>query len=177
VEGATAENGWIDTIYSKNPEILTRARGIVENNLYCVLSTCSSDGFPWVSPVFFACDEGWNIYWASAVASRHSQNLYSNNGRAAIAIFDSSVAAGTGKGVYFSGTASEASAGLAGKAFKLLAARTGKQPQTTAEDYLNSSPRRIYQFQPQEAWVSGERLAVGNNQLVDTKIQINLQDL
>jgi hypothetical protein len=64
----------------------------------------------------------------------------------------------------------------AGKAFKLLAARTGKQPQTTAEDYLDSSPRRIYQFEPQQAWVSGERLAVGN-QLLDTKIQINLQNL
>jgi uncharacterized protein YhbP (UPF0306 family) len=176
MEPATAENGWIDTIHSKNPEILARARGIVENSLYCVLSTCSPDGYPWVSPVFFACDEGWNIYWASAVASRHSQNLYSNNGRAAIAIFDSSVPAGTGKGVYFSGTALEINSEQAGKAFKLLTARTGKQPQTTAEDYLDSSPRRIYQFQPRQAWVSGERLAVGN-QLLDTKIQINLQDL
>jgi len=63
------------------------------------------------------------------------------------------------------------------KAFRLLAARSGKQPKTTAQDSLNSSPRRIYQFKPQSAWVSGERLAVGNNQLVDTKIKINLQDL
>ena len=57
--------------------------------------------------MFFAYDEGWNIYWCSAVASRHSQNIYNNNGRVAIAVFDLSVAAGTGKGVYFSGTASE----------------------------------------------------------------------
>jgi hypothetical protein len=94
-----------------------------------------------------------------------------------IAFFDSSVHAGTGKGVYFSGTASEIGADLAEKAFRLLAARSGKQPKTTAQDYLNSSPHRIYQFKPQSAWVSGERLAVGNNQLVDTKIKINLQDL
>jgi hypothetical protein len=101
VESATAENGWVNTIDSKNPEVIAQARHIIESNLYCVLSTCSSDGFPWVSPVFFAGDEGWNIYWASAVASRHSQNLCSNNGRAAIAIFDSSVPAGTGKGFTF----------------------------------------------------------------------------
>ena len=95
----------------------------------------------------------------------------------AIAFFDSSVHAGTGKGVYFSGTASEIGADLGEKAFRLLAARSGKQPKTTAQDYLNSSPRRIYEFKPQFAWVSGERLAVDNNQLVDTKIKINLQDL
>ena len=127
--------------------------------------------------MFFAYDEGWNIYWCSAVVSRHSQNIYNNNGRVAIAVFDSSVAAGTGKGVYFQGSASEIGADLAEKVFSLLATRSGKQPQTTAEDYLNNSPRRIYRFQSQEAWVSGERLAVGNNQLVDIKIQIDLQDL
>ncbi len=177
MEPATALNGWISTIDSKNPEVIAKARHIIESNLYCVLSTCSPEGYPWVSPVFFACDESWSIYWCSAVASRHSQNIYSNNGRVAIAIFDSSVAAGTGKGVYFQGNASEIGANLAEKVFFLLAARSGKQPQTKAIDYLNSSQSRIYQFQPQEVWVSGERLAVGNSQLVDTKIPINLQDL
>ncbi len=177
MEPATAENAWVSTIDSKNPEVLAKARHIIENNLYCVLSTCSPDGYPWVSPVFFAYDEGWNIYWCSALVSRHSQNIYNNNGRAAIAVFDSSVTAGTGKGVYFQGSASEIGADLTEKVFSLLAARSGKQPQTTAIDYLNSSPRRIYRFQPQEAWVSGERLAVGNNQLVDIKIQIDWQDL
>jgi hypothetical protein len=71
---------------------------------------------------------------------------YSNNGLVAIAFFDLSVHAETGKGVYFSGTASEIGADLAEKAFRLLAARSGEQPKTTAQDYLNSSPRRIYQF-------------------------------
>jgi len=107
MEPATAINGWINTIDSKNPEVIAKARHIIESNLYCVLSTCSPEGYPWVSPVFFACDQSWSIYWCSAVASRHSQNIYSNNGRVAIAIFDSSVAAGTGKGVYFQGNASE----------------------------------------------------------------------
>ena len=142
MEPATAENVWVNTIDSKNLEILTRTRGIIENNLYCVLSTCSPEGYPWVSPVFFAYDEGWNIYWCSALASRHSQNIHNNNGRVAITVFDSSVAAGTGKGVYFSGTASEIGALQAEKAFRLLAARSGKQPQTTAIDYLNSSRKQ-----------------------------------
>jgi hypothetical protein len=30
--------------------------------------------------VFFAYDEGWNIYWCSALASRHSQNIHNKTG-------------------------------------------------------------------------------------------------
>jgi len=52
MEPATALNGWISTIDSKNPEVIAKARHIIESNLYCVLSTCSPEGYPWVSPVF-----------------------------------------------------------------------------------------------------------------------------
>ncbi|WP_339377796.1 hypothetical protein [Calothrix sp. NIES-2100] len=56
---------------------------------------------------------------------------------------------------------------------KLWKKRANKQLNRTVEDYLNDSQRRIYQFQPQQIWLTGNRLAVGN-QLVDTKIQISL---
>ena len=52
MEPATAENGWVSTIDSKNPEVIAKARHIIESNLYCVLSTCSPDGYPRVSPCF-----------------------------------------------------------------------------------------------------------------------------
>ena len=56
---------------------------------------------------------------------------------------------------------------------KLLEHRANKQLNRTVEDYLDDSPHRIYQFQPQQIWLTGNRLALGN-QLVDTKIQISL---
>ncbi len=176
MEEPTAANGWINTIDSKNPIVIEKAHRIIANNLYCTLSTCSIDGFPWVSPVFFAYDESLNIYWSSATASKHSQNIYNNNGRVAIAIFDSSVCEGTGEGLYFYGTASELKPDLTEKVMKLLINRANKQLNRTAADYLNDSPRRIYQFQPQQAWITGSRLPIGN-QLVDTKVEINMQDL
>ena len=59
---------------------------------------------------------------------------------------------------------------------KLLFQRAGNVPQRTPQDYLEASPRRIYRFQPQAVWISGERLAIGE-QLVDTKVQLKLSTM
>jgi hypothetical protein len=55
----------------------------------------------------------------------------------------------------------------------LLEQRSGSPINRTPEDYLGESPRRIFRFQPKEGWLTGERLAIGN-QLVDTKITFDL---
>lgn len=175
-ESASIANGWVNTIDSNKPEIIANFRRIIANNLYCNLSTCSVDGFPWASPVFFAYDDSLNIYWSSAIAAQHSQNIYSNHGRVAIAIYDSSHQEGAVEGVYFDGCAFELNQDYAQTAFSLLSSRAKKPIPRTAADYLGDSPRRIYQFQPQQAWITGNRLPIGN-QLVDTKIHLNLPDL
>ncbi|MGK7871958.1 MAG: pyridoxamine 5'-phosphate oxidase family protein [Xenococcaceae cyanobacterium] len=178
METATAINGWVNSRDSSNPEVIEKVHRLIESNLYCVLSTCSRDGFPWVSPVFFVYDydNGYNIYWCSAKQAKHSQNLSSNQGRVAIVIFDSSVREGTGEGLYFSGTASQLDPNQIERVLKLMASRAGKPINRTVQDYLDNSPRRLYHFRPHEAWITGERLPVGN-QLVDTKIKVNLQQL
>ncbi|RUR73921.1 hypothetical protein PCC6912_54620 [Chlorogloeopsis fritschii PCC 6912] len=177
MEPASATNGWVNTIDSKNPEVIAKASRIIANNIYCTLSTCCADGSPWVSPLFFAYDDNLNIYWSSAIVSKHSQNIY-NNGRVAIAIFNSSVSEGTPEGLYLYGTASELKREETEKVMKLLVNRARRQVNRTIADYLDDSPRRIYQFQPQEVWVSGDRLPIDNsNVLVDTKTQVNLLEL
>ncbi len=173
MQPATADNGWINTLESDHPDVLAKARHIMATIHYCTLSTCSADGWPWVSPVFFAYDANWHLYWSSTIAAQHSQNLYHNQGRAAIAIYDSSVSEGSGKGLYLSGNAAEVESHLVGAIMSLLFQRAGNVPQRTPQDYLEASPRRIYRFQPQAVWISGERLAFGN-QLVDTKVQLHL---
>ena len=47
---ATAENGWISRVEGENSELLERAERTIASTLYCTLSTCSPDGFPWASP-------------------------------------------------------------------------------------------------------------------------------
>lgn len=175
MEKATALNGWVNSKDSSNPEVSKKVHRLMESNLYCVLSTCSLDGFPWVSPVFFVYDydNGYNLYWCSAQQAKHSQNLSLNQGRVAIVTFDSSVPEGTGEGLYFSGTASQLAPNQRERVFQLMASRAGKPINRTVPDYRKNSPIRLYHFRPHEAWITGERLPVGN-QLVDTKIKVNL---
>jgi hypothetical protein len=71
------------------------------------------------------------------------------------------------------GSAAELNADDIHKTMKLLEKRANKPLNRTVEDYLHDSPRRIYQFEPQQIWFTGNRVAVGNS-LVDTKIQISL---
>lgn len=176
LEPASPNNRWVNTIDSQNPEVIAQASRIIDKNIYCTLSTCSADGYPWVSPLLFAYDQDWNIYWSSAIASQHSQHIYNNHGRVAIAIFDSSISEGAVEGLYLTGTASELNPDAAEMVLQLLLQRATKKHNRTALDYLNDSPRRFYQCQPQEVWITGKRVAVGN-QLVDTKIQLNLSNL
>ncbi|MEH2067778.1 MAG: hypothetical protein V7K47_06365 [Nostoc sp.] len=87
-----------------------------------------------------------------------------------------SISEGTADGLYFYGTASQLKPDDTENILKLLINRAKRQYNRTVDDYLNDSPRKIYQCQSQEAWVTGERLPIGN-QLVDTKIQISLEYL
>jgi hypothetical protein len=176
MEIASAANGWIDNANTQNPILIKQARSIISNNIYCTLSTCSVDGIPWVSPLLFAFDDRISIYWSSAIASQHSQNLYSNYGRAAIAIFNTAFAEGSPEGVYLSGVASELEGNDTEFGVQLLKARARKPNFRTASDYLHDSPRRMYRFEPKQAWLTGERISVGN-QLVDTRVCLSLIDL
>lgn len=175
-ELATESNAWINTANSRNQEVIAKAQRILITNIYCTLSTCSADGFPWASPVLFAYDDGWNLYWASTTASKHSQNIYRNSGRIAVAVYNSNTEEGTGSGLYFYGFAAEVGTENTDWAMHLLFKRAGKNLNRIAQDYLDDSPRRIYRFQPQSAWITGFSLPVGN-QLIDTKIKVALPQL
>lgn len=174
---ATAENGWINTANSQSPDVLARARQILQSTIYASLSTCSPDGLPWASPVFFTYDSDWNLYWASTMIAQHSQNLYDNQGRAAITIYSTQPEEGQGQGIYLSGTAAEVEAADVEKVIPLMMKRAANGQRRSPADYLNPSPRRLYRFQPQRVWITGERIALSETVLVDTKIQLDLARL
>ena len=74
---------------------------IIGATQYMVLATADANGLPWASPVWFASDDGRDLYWISAPEARHSTNL-SVRPELSIAIFDSTQPAGTGEGAYIS---------------------------------------------------------------------------
>ena len=64
-----------------------------------VLSTADADGRPWVSPVWFASEDGVVFLWISKPDTRHSRNIAARS-EIAIVVFDSSVAPGGAKALY-----------------------------------------------------------------------------
>jgi hypothetical protein len=174
---ATAANQWINTAAGQNPGVIAQARQILAGPLYASLSTSSPDGWPWASPVFFTYDADWHLYWSSAMVAQHSQNLYANQGRAAIAIYSTDREEGKGQGLYLSGIASEADPETVERVMPLLLRRAAQGQRRSPADYLSPSPRRLYHFQPQTVWMTGDRIALSETVLVDTKIQLDLASL
>ncbi len=52
-----------------------KAKYIIKNNDFMVLSTADSSGKPWVSPVSFVYDDDYNLYWVSYKEALHSKNI------------------------------------------------------------------------------------------------------
>jgi hypothetical protein len=176
LELACADNAWVTTIARPTAALVAQVWGILRVNRFCTLSTCAVGGWPWASPLLFAYDQDLQFYWSSATAAVHSENLRMNQGRSAIVIYDSTATAGNVAGLWLTGVAMEVLPEQAEAAMELLFGRLEKRPERSVADYLGDAPRRMYQFRPEALWVTGERVAVGN-QLVDTKIKLDLADL
>lgn len=128
---------------------------------------------PWNSPVYSAFDHDYNFYWVSDRHSQHSKNIRENP-HIFLAIYNSTIPEGTGagRGVYIQAQARELSdPDEIAHAHQLLAHRVGKTPRAP-ENFLDDSPRRIYQAVPEQAWVNdnGER----NGHFIDIRIEIDL---
>jgi nitroimidazol reductase NimA-like FMN-containing flavoprotein (pyridoxamine 5'-phosphate oxidase superfamily) len=84
------------------------ARAILDAGIYVVLATADVDGVPSASPVWFATENYRELYWVSYPGARHSQNI-AVRPQIAMVVFDSTVPAGTGQGVYMTATAEQLS--------------------------------------------------------------------
>lgn len=175
MEPAKLDNAWTSTLESRSPEAIAKARRLLDVTCYCSLSTCSSAGEPWASPLLFAYDRRWRFYWSSAVAAQHSQNIY-QTGKAAIAIYASGVPQAAVEGLYLSGSAQELERDRAADIAALFDQRSPRPKPRSPQDYQDPSPRRFYQFSPEAVWITGDRLLY-QDQLIDTKIRLDLESL
>jgi nitroimidazol reductase NimA-like FMN-containing flavoprotein (pyridoxamine 5'-phosphate oxidase superfamily) len=60
-----------------------RAKHLIDQSANMVLATSTTDGVPWVSPVFYVPDDRYDLYWTSGVEARHCANI---RGHSAVAI-------------------------------------------------------------------------------------------
>jgi uncharacterized protein YhbP (UPF0306 family) len=166
-------NGWIYQPDRPDPRHLAQAQQILRTEQFLTLATVDRSGFPWASPLLYGYDAGLTLYWSSAIASRHSVNLDETQGRCAVTMFDSHASPGKITGLFLTGTGKLVPEDQVAQAMEHLFDRMDQRPNRTATDYLGDSPRRFYQFQPSEIWITGDRVPVGN-QLVDTKVALDI---
>ena len=63
-----------------------KAKYIIKNNNFMVISTSDNLGKPWISPVGFVYDDSYNLYWVSYKEALHSKNIRARS-EVAIVIF------------------------------------------------------------------------------------------
>ena len=153
-----------------------QAKKIIADNIYMTIATASLDGKPWISPVFFAYDDAYNLYWVSDKNSRHS-NLIRENNKVAIVIFDSSAPEGEGDGVYVEAQVVELDdTQEVEKAMSILSNRVTQEEFKIKKigEVTEEGVWRIYKAIPQ----SISKLKEGeyiNGQYVDRRIEVNLE--
>ena len=139
---------------SDGPDLAARGRAIVDANLYMALATADASGRPWVSPVYFAPIGYRDLLWVSRPERRHSQNLAARE-TVSIAIFDSSVAIGTGQAVYMTATAREVADDELEECVDVFSRRSlehGGGP-FAAAGVRAPAPLRLYLATASEQWV------------------------
>jgi uncharacterized protein YhbP (UPF0306 family) len=155
-----------------NDKFVERAKRIISKILYVTIATTNKNGEPWNSPVYSAFDENYNFYWASDQNGQHSKNIAENE-NVFIVIYDSTVAEGTGEGVYIKAKAQK----LEDEqeilnALKYLDGRVGKKPHEP-KGFANEMPRRIYKAIPEKFWVNDDGDIDGN--YIDIRIEVKIE--
>jgi len=132
-----------------------RAREIIEKILYITIASVSKEGLPLNTPVFSAYDKDYNFYWGSRKDSHHSQNVRSTD-YVALVIYDSTVEAGTGEGVYVRAKVKELTEPKEiAAAHKILQSRRDV-PFWKEEQVQGDGPIRLYKAISEEVWMNGD---------------------
>ncbi len=143
---------------------------LLEQNHYCVLSTCDKQGNPWSTPLFYTYDESWQLYWISALSSHHSR-LLKDNPRASTVIYQPPGVSHETSALYLSGSVSSCSEAEVEQALAFYMKRTGLGVSGRPSDYLDDSVCRIYRFKTLQAF-SLEEPEWDDNLLLDKRVEV-----
>lgn len=151
-------------------EYTKKAKEVFKKIRYITLATVSEDGIPWNSPVWYAKDADYNLYFGSPKNTQHSQNIRAN-GKAFVVIYDSTAPEGTGFGVYMTAKVTELNTPEEIK--KGIAAIWGKRGKDKdPKEFAGGADLRLYKVMPIEIWVNDAEMKNGN--YLDYRIPIKL---
>lgn len=136
------------------------AREILSKNQYMTIGTSDEDGNAWVSPVVYAPDEKYNLYFISLPDSKHSNNIVKNPD-AVVAIFDSHQPFGEGVGLQIEGVIQKVPYSKTLRAINIYVTRKWPHSNEVLKRYLSgfksvlrNKSYRAYVFIPKEVWMN-----------------------
>lgn len=156
-----------------------KAKNIIANNLFMTISTATPDGEPWVTPVFYAHDKNYTLYWYSAKNTKHSQ-LIERNSKVAIAIFNPHASEEEAGGVYIVAKAYEVTEDELPHVLNLYFSKATtkdleekKALMRNKQDFLGKSILRMYKAIPEKAYVSNDA-EKWNGKWIDSRSEVIL---
>lgn len=144
-----------------------KAAEIIRKIPYITLATVSNDGQPWNSPLWSVYDENLNFYWSSDQRSIHSGNLR-NNDKVFCVIYDSTMAEGTGEGVYFQGKAYELT-----ESELLVECPSRDKP----INFKSNNILKIYKVVPDKIWMNDDEKDKNGKYIKDIKVEVPVDEL
>ena len=148
-----------------------RAKQIIDKLSYITVASVTADGLPWNSPVFAVHDNDFNFYFGTHKESQKAKNIRSNL-NVFLVIYDSTVPAGSGEGVYIQAKATaitnQKDIALAHK----LLWDGHEVPYWKLEEFKEPSPLMLFKVVPEKAWMNDEGRADGH--YIDTRKEVTL---
>ncbi|WP_281646855.1 pyridoxamine 5'-phosphate oxidase family protein [Parendozoicomonas sp. Alg238-R29] len=145
---------------------------LLKSNHYCVFSTANSRAEPWSTPLFYAFDEHWRLFWISASSGRHSQNL-AENPKASAVIYEPPGVSHEVSALYLSGMVSICQGEQLSYALGIYMKRTELGVSGRVEDYQENSPCRIFCLDTDEAFTLHEP-EWEDNLLLDKRVAVEI---
>ncbi|MDQ5969961.1 MAG: hypothetical protein QG593_478 [Patescibacteria group bacterium] len=147
-----------------------RAKEILSTVLYATVATASGTGKPWNSPVAGFWDESFNLYWFSDKNSVHSGNIRENED-VFIVVYDSTMAEGTGEGVYIEATAYEVTDPAE---IEQVAAVQKGDMRCTAVEVSGAAIHRFYKATAKNVWMNDDEKDENGNYVKDIRVEVKL---
>jgi len=152
-------------------DLSERAKEVISQIEYVTIASVSHDGQPWNTPVYSAYDLDYNFYWGSHKNSQHSQNIRDNN-KVFLVIYDSTVEAGKGEGVYVKAVVSELDdPDEIAAAHKLIQDRRPNW-YWRLDQFKSDTPLNLYKAVPQKIWMNDEGQKDGH--YIDVRAEVEL---
>lgn len=139
---------------------------------YINIASITPEGLPWNTPVYTAFDKNLNFYWLSWKKNQHSVNIRSNP-KVFVTIYDSTVPAGAGVGIYFSGIAKELTNPTEMIVGMAVLYKRDKHKIRAIKEFLTHFPRRVYRFTPEKVYINGNSDINGN--FIDIRRELDLK--